>query len=187
MGNSSLLNFWASAPGTAVTAASTTAPSSAFYLQGQSSRRFSGAPLSPPRAHSNHSPSPPRQGDPRHLEGGLLEPTRHPEWFTTNQWRARGRPLRAHSHASVDVQSCKYYIRNQPRLTLLPFSSLLHFFLFLPILFSLSLSLSPRSPGTILYPTLLTALISAASRPCFPSCYKMRFTWERVEPNLFSQ
>ena len=85
MGNSSLLNFWASAPGTAATAASITAPSPTFYLQSQSSRRFSGAPLSPPRAHSNHSPSPPRQGDPRHLEGGLLELTRPPEWFTTNQ------------------------------------------------------------------------------------------------------
>ncbi|KAL5961717.1 E3 SUMO-protein ligase PIAS2 [Taenia solium] len=82
-----LMDYWPSSGLAAAAAAATTlttvVPSSAAGHQGQSLGSY-GASLSPPRAHSNHSSSPPRQGDPRHPEGGFLDLPHPPSWSTTN-------------------------------------------------------------------------------------------------------
>ena len=83
--NPLLLNFRASSPSPSGNATTTVVPSPVVCHQSQSMRRFFGLPFSPPRAHSNHSPSPPHLGDPRHPEGDILELSRPPEWSTTNQ------------------------------------------------------------------------------------------------------
>lgn len=88
----SVMDYWPSSSGLAAAAAAaaaaattltTAVPSSAAGHQGQSLGSY-GASLSPPRAHSNHSSSPPRQGDPRHPEGGFLDLPHPPSWSTTN-------------------------------------------------------------------------------------------------------
>ncbi|VDM24392.1 unnamed protein product [Hydatigera taeniaeformis] len=71
------------AAGTAATTFTTVVPSSMANHQGQSVGSYN-VSLSPPRAHSNHSSSPPRQGDPRHPEGGFLDFPHPPSWSTTN-------------------------------------------------------------------------------------------------------